>query len=93
MENIYLDQIPSDIIRIIHSGLKTPGQLNLILTSKIFKKYPITDLSVTKYCVINDNQLKIRPYIIKLNIRDNYKIVNISHLVNLQVLYISGKKL
>lgn len=89
---ISLDQLPSDIIKIIHNELDFIGQKNLKLISIAFIKYPITNLldNVPNRLNLTDEKLKSYPHIIKLNIDRNKKIKNISDLMHLQILNISS---
>lgn len=85
---ISLDQIPSDIIRIIRDELNFKFQTNLRLVSKNFTQYPITDLAFgVLYTKFTDNILKSYLSATKLILFDN-NVTDINCLINLHTLYI-----
>lgn len=88
---IFLDLV-QDIIIKIYNKLESNWQLHFKLTSIKFAKYEITNL---KHHMINykltNNILKLHPYIIKLNIKNNGKITDVSYLTRLRELNISNE--
>jgi hypothetical protein len=85
---IYLDELVSDIIKIIYDQLDFVCQVNLRLVSMYFAKYPITNLfdNVPNKYNLTDTILTSYPFITKLNINYNTRITDINHLTNLQIL-------
>lgn len=80
-----IDQLPSDIIKIIHNQLDFIDQCNLRLVSAYFTMYEITNLldNVPNVDRLTDAICQSYPMCTKLNATNNNKITNINHLVNL----------
>lgn len=90
MFNIYLEQLPSDIICTIHSQLDFLSQLKLKLTSILFATYPITNLSdrLPSRDKITDEILKLYPYATKLYANSD-AITDLNYIIHLQKLQIT----
>lgn len=86
-----LNYLPSDIIKIIHNDLDFRSQKNLRLTSEIFIKYPITNLSDNATNQkLTPEILKLYPHAIRLEVSYNEKISDVNYLTNLQILCAGG---
>jgi hypothetical protein len=83
-----IDYLPLDIIRIIHSHLDFPSQLNVIYVSTLFNKLSITNLldNVHNEHNLTNDILKLYPHITKIFL--SYFLNDISNIINLQVLCI-----
>lgn len=83
--------LPSNIIKIIHNDLDFHSQKNLRLTSEIFIKYPITNLSDNgANQKLTPEILKLYPHAIRLEVSYNEKISDVNYLTNLQILCAGG---
>lgn len=84
-----LDKLVSDILRNICNQLNFITQCNLRSVSKPFLPYVITNLSddVPNVHEITNEICQLYPHAIKLNIGNNPKVTDISHLLHLQTLY------
>lgn len=91
---IYLNQLVSDIIKIIHNQLDFPSQCNLRLVSTRFLIFPITNLfdNVPNINRLTNAICQSYPHTIKLNSNYNRKIMDINQLINLQILYAMPNK-
>jgi hypothetical protein len=86
-----LNYLPSDIIKNIHNELDFRAQKNLRLTSEIFVKYPITNLSDNATNQkLTPALLKLYPHAIRLEVAYNEKISDVNYLTNLQILCAGG---